>query len=205
MGGRAGCVREGGQRWWSLDGLRVVGCWVEAQLAACCPLPGPPSSTTHVATLLSTHPPPPGTPTHPPHCSPCTPVSKTQFSGTAMKTRVAGQLALSPGGAFCATADRHSLFVWRTGADIHQPLNLHHTRPYTVGGRPRAPGRGFGVHIPGFWLRIWGSGCRHPPAPQPATHAAVHGGRGVAAEAGKRRRHAAAALLLRSLVVCVTT
>jgi hypothetical protein len=24
------------------------------------------------------------------------------------------------------------LFVWRVGEEIHQPLNLHHTKPYTV-------------------------------------------------------------------------
>ncbi|KAG2426597.1 hypothetical protein HXX76_012913 [Chlamydomonas incerta] len=54
-----------------------------------------------------------------------------KFSGTAMKTRLAGPLALSPGGGLAATIDRHSLFVWRTGTDIYQPLNLHHTKPYT--------------------------------------------------------------------------
>ncbi|KXZ45497.1 hypothetical protein GPECTOR_54g239 [Gonium pectorale] len=59
---------------------------------------------------------------------------KHMFSGTAMKTRFAGPLALStsPGcGSLAATIDRHSLFVWRTGNDIYQPLNLHHTKPYT--------------------------------------------------------------------------
>ncbi|KAG2432689.1 hypothetical protein HYH02_006674 [Chlamydomonas schloesseri] len=54
-----------------------------------------------------------------------------KFSGTAMKTRLAGPLALSPAGGLAATIDRHSLFVWRTGTDIYQPLNLHHTKPYT--------------------------------------------------------------------------
>ncbi|KAG2482851.1 hypothetical protein HYH03_018242 [Edaphochlamys debaryana] len=54
-----------------------------------------------------------------------------KFSGTAMKTRVAGPLAIAAAGGLAATIDRHSLFVWRTGADIHQPLNLPHTKPYT--------------------------------------------------------------------------
>lgn len=54
-----------------------------------------------------------------------------KFSGTAMKVRSAGALALSPSGTFCAAIDRHSLFVWRTGLDVYQPLNLHHTKPYT--------------------------------------------------------------------------
>jgi hypothetical protein len=35
-------------------------------------------------------------------------------------------------GTLVATFDRHSLFVWRAAAEITQPLNLHHTRPYTV-------------------------------------------------------------------------
>ena len=35
-------------------------------------------------------------------------------------------------GSLVATIDRHSLFVWRAGHEITQPLNLHHTKPYTV-------------------------------------------------------------------------
>ena len=35
-------------------------------------------------------------------------------------------------GTLVATIDRHSLFVWRAGREISQPLNLHHTKPYTV-------------------------------------------------------------------------
>ncbi|GIM13128.1 hypothetical protein Vretimale_16329, partial [Volvox reticuliferus] len=54
-----------------------------------------------------------------------------KFSGTALKTRSARPLALSGMGTLAATIDRHSLFVWRTGVDIYQPLNLHHTKPYT--------------------------------------------------------------------------
>ncbi|EFJ41335.1 hypothetical protein VOLCADRAFT_107736 [Volvox carteri f. nagariensis] len=54
-----------------------------------------------------------------------------KFSGNALKTRSAGPLVLSPAGTLAATIDRHSLFVWRTGTDVHQPLNLHHTKPYT--------------------------------------------------------------------------
>lgn len=34
---------------------------------------------------------------------------------------------------FIATFDRHSLLVWRVGDDIYQPLNLRHTKPFTVG------------------------------------------------------------------------
>lgn len=37
-----------------------------------------------------------------------------------------------PTGTLVATIDRHSLFVWRAGPEISQPLNLHHTKPYTV-------------------------------------------------------------------------
>jgi NET1-associated nuclear protein 1 (U3 small nucleolar RNA-associated protein 17) len=33
---------------------------------------------------------------------------------------------------FVSTFDKHSLFVWRAGEEIFQPLNLHHTKPYTV-------------------------------------------------------------------------
>ncbi|GFR41531.1 hypothetical protein Agub_g2190 [Astrephomene gubernaculifera] len=54
-----------------------------------------------------------------------------KFSGNALKTRSAGPLALSASGGLAASIDRHSLFVWRTGVDIYQPLNLHHTKPYT--------------------------------------------------------------------------
>ncbi|GLC42212.1 hypothetical protein PLESTB_000643100 [Pleodorina starrii] len=54
-----------------------------------------------------------------------------KFSGNALKTRTAGPLALSAFGSLAATIDRHSLFVWRTGTDIYQPLNLKHTKPYT--------------------------------------------------------------------------
>lgn len=49
-----------------------------------------------------------------------------------MRTRSTGPLALSATGSLCATVDKHSLFVWRTGTDVHQPLNLTHTKPYTV-------------------------------------------------------------------------
>ena len=55
-----------------------------------------------------------------------------KYSGTAMKTRGAAPLAMGAAAGLCATFDRHSLFVWRTGTDIYQPLNLHHTKPYTV-------------------------------------------------------------------------
>ncbi|KAJ9513928.1 hypothetical protein QJQ45_021053, partial [Haematococcus lacustris] len=34
-------------------------------------------------------------------------------------------------GSLVASLDRHSLFVWRVGPEVRQPLNLHHTRPYT--------------------------------------------------------------------------
>ncbi|GLI71536.1 hypothetical protein VaNZ11_016768 [Volvox africanus] len=54
-----------------------------------------------------------------------------KFSGNALKTRSAGPLALSRMGTLAATFDRHSLFVWRTGVDVYQPLNLRHTKPYT--------------------------------------------------------------------------
>ncbi len=39
---------------------------------------------------------------------------------------------LAAAGALAATIDRHSLFLWRVGPEISQPLNLTHTRPYTV-------------------------------------------------------------------------
>ncbi|GIL68600.1 hypothetical protein Vafri_21848 [Volvox africanus] len=58
-------------------------------------------------------------------------VQTGKFSGNALKTRSAGPLALSRMGTLAATFDRHSLFVWRTGVDIYQPLNLKHTKPYT--------------------------------------------------------------------------
>lgn len=35
-------------------------------------------------------------------------------------------------GTLAATLDRHSLFVWRVGPEITHPLNLPHTKPYTV-------------------------------------------------------------------------
>ncbi|KAJ9513792.1 hypothetical protein QJQ45_020871, partial [Haematococcus lacustris] len=46
---------------------------------------------------------------------------------SAMKMRAPGPLAMNPHG----NLDRHSLFVWRVGPEVRQPLNLHHTRPYT--------------------------------------------------------------------------
>lgn len=53
---------------------------------------------------------------------------------TAMKTSASRTLVAAGGGAarsFVATSDRHTLFVWRTGKEMTQPLVLHHTKPYT--------------------------------------------------------------------------
>lgn len=59
-------------------------------------------------------------------------LSQGRSGVTAMKTRSPTPLALSSSGAFAATIDRHSLYVFRAGVDVTQPLNLHHTQPYTV-------------------------------------------------------------------------
>ena len=65
-------------------------------------------------------------------------IGKKRAGKTAMKVSCARPLT-SCGGSngrgtarnFVATFDRHSLFVWRLGPEIQQPLNLHHTKPYT--------------------------------------------------------------------------
>ncbi|MEW5307752.1 MAG: hypothetical protein WDW36_010128 [Sanguina aurantia] len=58
-------------------------------------------------------------------------LSQGRSGVTAMKTRSPTPLALGSSGAFAATIDRHSLYVFRAGVDVTQPLNLHHTQPYT--------------------------------------------------------------------------
>lgn len=53
-----------------------------------------------------------------------------------IKTSAAGQLVLSPSGRYVAVIDRNSCFVWAAGASSTgaraKPLNLTHTKPYTV-------------------------------------------------------------------------
>ncbi|KAG1668638.1 hypothetical protein FOA52_002492 [Chlamydomonas sp. UWO 241] len=61
-------------------------------------------------------------------------LEKGRAGRTAMKTSAARTLVAAGGGAartFVATSDRHTLFVWRTGEEMTQPLVLHHTKPYT--------------------------------------------------------------------------
>lgn len=56
-----------------------------------------------------------------------------------IKTSTAGQLVISPSGRYVAVIDRHSCFVWAAGASATgsraKPLNLTHTKPYTVSSR----------------------------------------------------------------------
>ena len=68
-------------------------------------------------------------------------LDKAKAGRTAMKTSRARPLVCSGASVgastahtFVATFDKHSLFVWRVGEEIYQPLNLHHTKPYTVRG-----------------------------------------------------------------------
>ena len=68
-------------------------------------------------------------------------LSKGKAGQTAMRTSASKPLACngtssgsSRAQTFVATFDKHSLFVWRVGEAVHQPLNLHHTKPYTVRG-----------------------------------------------------------------------
>jgi hypothetical protein len=53
-----------------------------------------------------------------------------------IKTSTAGQLVVSPSGRYVAVLDRHSCFVWAAGSSATgsraKPLNLPHTKPYTV-------------------------------------------------------------------------
>ena len=67
-------------------------------------------------------------------------ISKGKAGKTAMKLSSSRRLfcnghssGVSRAQTFVATFDKHSLFVWRAGDEIYQPLNLHHTKPYTVG------------------------------------------------------------------------
>jgi hypothetical protein len=59
-----------------------------------------------------------------------------QEGGGKIKTSTAGQLVISPSGRYVAVIDRHSCFVWAAGASATgsraKPLNLPHTKPYTV-------------------------------------------------------------------------
>jgi hypothetical protein len=66
-------------------------------------------------------------------------MDKNKAGRTAMKTHSARPLygcgysrGSSTARTFVATHDKHSLFVWRVGPEIGPPLNLHHTKPYTV-------------------------------------------------------------------------
>ncbi|KAF8061314.1 ycf24 [Scenedesmus sp. PABB004] len=60
-----------------------------------------------------------------------------------VKTSRAGRLVLSPSGAHVGAIDRNSLFVWPAApppggaARRAKPLNLAHTKPYTVRATPR--------------------------------------------------------------------
>ena len=44
----------------------------------------------------------------------------------------AGALQVSPGGAYVATFDKHSLHIWATRHAERKPLTLHHTKALTV-------------------------------------------------------------------------
>lgn len=76
---------------------------------------------------------------------------------TAMKTRSPAPVVCSAAGGLVATHDRHSLFVWRAGHEILQPLNLHHTKPYTVSGLLQTGLPLIGV---GRWVCVCGGGVR---------------------------------------------
>jgi hypothetical protein len=43
-----------------------------------------------------------------------------------------GALQVSPGGAYVATYDKHSLHIWATRHGERRPLTLHHTKAFTV-------------------------------------------------------------------------
>ena len=45
-------------------------------------------------------------------------------------------LQVSPGGAYVATFDKHSLHIWATRHAERKPLTLHHTKAFTVCSGP---------------------------------------------------------------------
>ena len=46
------------------------------------------------------------------------------------------RLQVSPGGAYVATYDKHSLHIWATRHADCKPLTLHHTKAFTVRALP---------------------------------------------------------------------
>ncbi|GAX72998.1 hypothetical protein CEUSTIGMA_g450.t1 [Chlamydomonas eustigma] len=87
---------------------------------------------------------------------------------------------------FAATFDKHSLFVWRVGEEIHQPLNLHHTKPYTCVAISAdetmiAAGDASGR------IQIWRNFAAHVPA--------VKRGEGAASGPGSGKHHVDPSLL----------
>lgn len=122
----------------------------------------PPVATFPLSLLLTRPQPQPQQPFNPHPLKPFKPPSRLdrgRAGATAMKSRAAGPLAMaSPQGGLVATIDRHSLFVWRAAPEISQPLNLHHTRPYTVSLRGSS-----GIGVKGLGLGgLAGAMLGHP-------------------------------------------